>query len=149
MRNEKVLLMYRNTELRVIMAEAKNYKGPYSIVKENIWPECRLEDFYMYKSQGIYHMICEDNVGGVSGRVRWGIHLFSNNGINNWKQFQPLIVYDHEIEFENDSVLHCSRRERPELLIQNQKITHLVTGVYDGENSWCQPVQLKQAIQIE
>lgn len=147
--DEKVLMMYRNTELRVIIAEAAHYKGPYKTVNENVWPECRLEDFYLFKSNGTYHMICEDNVGGVSGRVRWGIHLFSDDGINNWRQFAPLIVYDHEIAFENDSVLHCVRRERPQLLIENHEITHVITGVYDGKESWCQPVKLKQPIRVE
>ncbi|HSH20806.1 MAG TPA: hypothetical protein VLA03_10150, partial [Draconibacterium sp.] len=139
----------RNTELQVIIAEATHYKGPYKTVNENVWPECRLEDFYLFKSQGKYHMICEDNVGGVSSRVRWGIHLYSDDGIHKWRQYSPLIVYDHDITFENDSILHCVRRERPQLLIENQNITYLITGVYDGENSWCQPVKLKQPICVE
>lgn len=147
--NNKILLMYRNTELRVIIAEANNYKGPFSVVNDNVWPGARLEDFYLFKSQGSYHMICEDNVGGVSGRERWGIHLISDDGIHNWRQFAPLIVYDHEIAFENDSVLHCVRRERPQLLIENHEITHLITGFYDGKYSWCQPLKLKHPIKVE
>ena len=33
--------------------------------------------------------------------------------------------------------------ERPQLLMQDKKITHLITGIYDGNNSWCQPVALE------
>jgi hypothetical protein len=45
--------------------------------------------------------------------------------------------------------LHCNRRERPQLLIENHVITHLITAVYDGKNSWCQPVKLKHPIRVE
>ena len=145
----KVKMIFRNTELRVIMAEAAGYKGPYSIVNENVWPEARLEDFYLFKSQGSYHIICEDNIGGVSGHERWGVHLYSANGINNWMKYDPVVVYDHELAYENDSVLHCTRRERPQLLIENHEITHIITAVYDGKNSWSQPVKLKHPIRIE
>jgi len=64
-------------------------------------------------------------------------------------KYDPVVVYDHEIAFENDSVLHCIRRERPQLLIENREITHLITAVYDGQDSWCQPVKLKQPFRIE
>jgi hypothetical protein len=145
----KVKMIFRNTELRVIMAEATGYKGPYSIVNENVWPDARLEDFYLFKARGSYHIVCEDNVGVVSGHERWGVHLYSADGINNWMKYDPVIVYDHEIAFEKDSVLHCVRRERPQLLIENHKITHLITAVYDGKNSWCQPVKLKHPISVD
>lgn len=145
----KVKLIFRDTQLRVILAEAASYKGPYSIVNENVWPAARLEDFYLFKSEGSYHIVCEDNVGGVSGHERWGVHLYSANGIHNWMKYDPVIVYNHELAFEHDSVLHCVRRERPQLLIENNEITHLITAVYDGKDSWCQPVKLKQPISVK
>jgi len=58
-------------------------------------------------------------------------------------------VYDHDIQFTDNSVLRCTRRERPQLLIEKGEITYLVNGVYDGENSWCQPVKLTQSIKVE
>ncbi len=142
----KVKLMFRNAQLRVLIAEAATYKGPYKIVNENVWPDCRLEDFYLFKANKQYHMICEDNVGGVSGHERWGVHLYSANGTDDWKKYAPLIVYNHTIGLENDSVIHCIRRERPQLLIQDNKITHIITSVYDGKDSWSQPVRLKHPI---
>ncbi len=145
----KVKLIFRNAELRAIMSEAAGYNGPYITVNENVWPAARLEDFYLFKSEGSYHIICEDNIGGVSGHERWGVHLYSANGINNWMKYDQVIVYDHYIAFENDSVLHCTRRERPQLLIENHEITHIITAVYDGKNSWSQPVKLKHPIRVE
>ena len=144
-----IKLMFRNSQLRIYIAESESYKGPYTIVNDNVWPECKLEDFYLFKANNQYHMIAEDNVGGVSGHERWGIHLYSNDGIKNWKKYDPLIVYDHDILLENDSVIHCNRRERVQLLIENNEITHITTSVYDGENSWTQPVRLKEYISVE
>lgn len=138
-----IKLLFRDNELKVIMAEADSYKGPFRIINKDVWPDCKLEDFYLFKNSEGYHIICEDNVGGVSGHERWGVHLISVNGIDSWKKYEPVIAYDHDILFRKDSVLHCVRRERPQLLIVNNKITYLYNGVYDGKNSWCQPVKLR------
>ena len=97
----KVLLIYRNADLRIYIAEADFYFGPYKIVNDNVWPDCKLEDFYLFKAYNAFHLICEDNEGVVSGHVRWGIHLYSNDGVKNWKKYLPEIVYDHEVVFTN------------------------------------------------
>lgn len=102
----RVLLVFRNEKLQTFMAEADSYQGPYTIKNHNVWPDCKIEDFYLFKSGEGYHIICEDNVGGISGHVRWGVHLFSDNGINNWHEYSPLVVYNHDIRFSNDSILH-------------------------------------------
>jgi hypothetical protein len=146
---DRVLLLFRDAPLRVYMAMADHYRGPYEIVNDNVWPECKLEDFYLFGARGQYHIICEDNVGEVSGHVRWGVNLYSENGVDGWQKYDPVIVYDHDIEFENGQTLHCVRRERPQLLIEAGKITHLITGVYDGTDSWCQPVKLRRPISVE
>lgn len=144
----RVLLLYRDSDLKVYLAEAENYKGPYKIINDNVYPESRLEDFYLFRSGKGYHFICEDNMGLVSGHIRWGVHLYSKNGTGFWGKYDPLVVYDHDIIFENDSVLHCVRRERPQLLIDRKKITHLYNGVYDGKESWCQPVELLKPLKL-
>ena len=144
-----IKLMFRDAKLRVIMTEAKTYCGPYTVTNENAWPFCPLEDFYLFKANQKYHLICEDNVGGVSGHERWGIHLYSSDGINNWQNYTPLVVYNHEIELTDGNVLHCTRRERAQLLIENGEITYLINSVYDGKNSWSQPVKLKHSIPVE
>jgi hypothetical protein len=144
-----VKLMYRDAKLRIYMAEAKTFRGPYTITNNNVWPVCRLEDFYLFRAGHLYHLICEDNTGGVSGHERWGIHLSSGNGTDGWQKYDPLVVYNHDIRLTNDSILHLVRRERPQLLIEDQRITHLVTSVYDGKESWSQPVKLKRPIPVE
>jgi hypothetical protein len=144
-----IKLIYRDAPLRVYLAEAKTYKGPYTVVKNNLWPENKIEDFYFFKANKKYHIICEDNVGGISGHERWGVHLVSDNATGEWRKHDPLVVYDHDIRFSDGSVLHCDRRERPQFLVENGMITHLITSVYDGKNTWSQPVKLKFPIKID
>ena len=145
----KVKLVFRDAELRTYLAESDNYKGPYKIVNENLWPDSPLEDFFIFKANGQYHIICEDNTGGVSGNERWGVHIYSDDGISDWKKYDPVVVYDHDIIFDDDSVLRCVRRERPQFLFEGREMTFLLTGVYDGKDSWCQPVKLKQPIRTD
>lgn len=147
--DESVRLLYRDEKLKVKMATAENFNGPFKIINNNVWPTARLEDFYLFKKDNKYHIICEDNVGGLTGKERWGAHLVSENGIDAWQKFEPVVVYNHNIIFENGDTLHCVRRERPQLLIQNNQITHLFNGVYDGENSWCQPVALSPTLEAD
>ncbi len=143
-----VKLLYRDEKLTVKMATAANFRGPYRIANNNVWPSARLEDFYLFKKDRSYHIICEDNMAALTGKERWGAHLVSKNGINNWQKFEPTEVYNHSIIYESGDTLHCVRRERPQLLIQNKEITHLFNGVYDGKNSWCQPVEFYPSIKV-
>ena len=137
--NGEVILMYRDSNLRIFVATAPDFTGPYTIKNDNVWPESRLEDFYLFKRCGQYRMICEDNSGEVTGFERWGVQFFSEDGIN-WNACEDLIVYNHEIQYDDGSVLNCVRRERPQLLIEEGKVVALITGVYNGHESWCQPV---------
>lgn len=143
-----VKLLYRDAPLRVYLAEATDFRGAYQVINDNVWPEHKIEDFYLFKMNGMYHFICEDNAGGISGHERWGVHLFSENGIDGWKNYEPVVVYDHDLRYDDGTILHCTRRERPQLLIQDGKITHLITAIYDSANSWCQPVALNPPIEI-
>lgn len=144
----KIRLLYRDAYLKVILAESDNYKGVYKTVNDNLWPSSRFEDFYMFKADNKHHIICEDNIGGVSGHERWGIHFYSVDGVKDWKPYDPVVVYNHDISFTDNKVLKCTRRERPQLYIENGMITYLITAVYDGKNSWSQPVKLKRPIKI-
>lgn len=141
-KNGSIKLMFRDAALKVNIATALSYKGPYTIVNDDAWPSCKLEDFYLFKHNDQYHCICEDNVGKVSGHVRWGVNLVSDNGIDGWEKYEPLIVYNHDIKYTDGSVLHCTRRERPQLFIENEKVSYLTTSVWDGNNSWCQPIRV-------
>ncbi|MFZ0282590.1 MAG: glycoside hydrolase family protein [Bacteroidales bacterium] len=147
--DNKVKLVFRDASLRVYLAESDSYKGPYQIVNDNLWPASPLEDFYIFKAGGLTHIICEDNVGRLSGHERWGVHIYSVDGIHDWKKYDPVVIYDNTILFDDNSVLRCLRRERPQLFISDGEIIYLLNGVYDGNDSWCQPVKLKKPVKTD
>jgi len=137
-----VKLIWRTSDLRVCISTARSWAGPYTLANSNVWPASRLEDFFFFKYAGGYHVVCEDNVGKVTGHERWGAHLFSADGVTGWKPWREPVVYDHRIRWTDGSDFVATRRERPWLLIENGKLTHLFTAVYDGRHTWNQPVPI-------
>ena len=79
--DRSVKLLYRDEKLKVKIAIAKVFIGPYAIANSNVWPDAPLEDFFLFKKDGKYHFICEDNVGKVTGQIRWGAHFISSDGM--------------------------------------------------------------------
>jgi hypothetical protein len=146
---DKIKLLFRDEELRVVLAEADNFMGPYEIVNSNVWPESKIEDFYFFKIGNQSHIICEDNVGAITVHIRWGAHIYSEDGITNWKRYMQVIAYDHDILYKNGSVLNCTRRERPQLLIESNQIKSIITALFDGKDSWCQPVELFPPVELK
>lgn len=144
-----VRLFWRTVDLHVCISVARSFEGPYKLVNDNVWPKARLEDFFFFKHAGEYHVVCEDNAGSVTGHERWGAHLSSPDGIRNWKPWPQPIAYDHTIRWTDGSELKPVRRERPWFLIEDGKLTHLFTAVYDGQRTWNQPVPLVPALAIK
>lgn len=138
-----VKLVWRDKDLHVLISTAPTFRGPYRVANANVWPQARVEDFFFFKRQGQYHLICEDNAGSITGHQRWGGHLVSGDGISGWRKFTPETVYDHEIQWTSGTALHAVRRERPWLLIEEQKAACLFTAVFDGTDTWNQPVPIQ------
>jgi hypothetical protein len=139
----RVKLVWRDKDLRVYLSAADSFRGPYRVANDNVWPKGAVEDFFLLKHWGQYHLICEDAAGSVTGHKKWGAHLCSEDGIHDWKAYAPKTAYDHDIRWDGGSVLHAVRRERPWLLIEDDKATYLFTAVYDGRHTWNQPVPIR------
>ena len=137
-----VKLIWRTGSLRVCISTAPSFEGPYTLVNKNVWPKAQLEDFFFFKSGNHYHVICEDNAGKVTGHSRWGAHLFSPDGVNDWKAWPDPVAYDHQIDWVGGGDLIATRRERPQYLIEDGRLAYLFTAVWDGHRSWNQPVPI-------
>ncbi|MDR0901141.1 MAG: glycoside hydrolase family protein [Opitutaceae bacterium] len=144
-----VKMIFRGSLLRNRVATAPAFDGPFKIVNQAVWPDAELEDFTLFKHGGKYHFICEDNRGKITGRKDWGAHFVSENGVDGWRLFTPAAAYTREIKFTDGTSLECVRRERPQLLIQNGRATHLVTSVWDGKNAWSQVVEISPSFAVE
>ena len=143
-----VRLIWRTVGLRVFVSVAASFAGPYTLASSNVWPTAPLEDFFVFKHAGCYHMICEDNAGSVTGHKRWGAHLTSPDGVAHWRPWPQPTAYDRTIRWTDGTEFKPVRRERPWLLIEDGRITHLFTAVYDGKRTWNQPVPLVPAVEL-
>jgi len=141
-----VKLIWRTRDLRVCLSTAPSYEGPYTLANSNVWPSAKLEDFFLFRQPGGYHVICEDNAGQVTGHDRWGAHLFSPDGIGHWSVWREPVAYDHSIRWSDGTVFEPRRRERPWFLMENGQFTVLFTAVYDGQRTWNQPVPLQSRV---
>ena len=143
-----VRLFWRTVNLRVFLSVARSFEGPYTLANDGVWPAARLEDFFFFKHDGMYHVVCEDNAGSVTGHERWGAHLISNDGIGGWRPAAEPAAYDHTIRWTDGTEFNPVRRERPWFLIENSKLTHLFTGVFDGERTWNQVVPIDPPVPL-
>jgi len=145
-----VKLVWRTANLRVIESVAKSFEGSYTVVNSNLWPPAKVEDFFMFKKGGAYHLICEDNAGNLTGHDRrWGGHLISGDGMTNWKPAPQPVAYDDTIRWTDGTEFNPVRRERPWLLIDQGEITYLFNAVFDGKHTWNQPVPLAAPIDLQ
>ena len=134
--NGRIRLAFRAPGMKIAVAEADSYDGAYSIVNPDICPGVALEDPFLYKLGGRYHIIIEDNKGQLTGDLRHGAHLVSEDGVN-YKVFHPETkAYTHTVEWRDGGETAFARRERPWLILQDGLPTHLVTGVLQGQESW-------------
>lgn len=138
-----VKLVFRDRELKMGIAEAPRFDGPYTVRDFDIMPDVKLEDAYFYFQDGQYHIVCEDNRAQVSGHERWGVHLVSDDGVTGWHHGDSLVAYTHTVVWEDGTQTTFERRERPQLIIDDTgRVTHLCTGVLFEGRTWClvQPV---------
>ena len=142
----RVLVAFRDRQLNMYVASAPAFDGPYEIAARHLFP-FKIEDPDLFFCGDRYHMIVEDNVGKLTGHVRHGGHLLSEDGLH-WKPADPVRIYDHTLRWTDGTTTHADRRERPELFNANAERkgngdpTHLLTGVQVGDRTWChiQPI---------
>lgn len=129
----KYLLYFRDGNLKVSVAEAKDYNQPYSILKYDIFPDAKIEDMFVYKDKnGKFIILAEDNDGYYTGVTKGGVKFESENAVD-WKLADDPLVYDFQVKCGDGKVLYLDRRERPFLLFDDNS-TYLFTAVKaDGD----------------
>jgi hypothetical protein len=138
----RTLVVFRDRDLHMFVAAAPSFAGPYEILVHDLFPGIKIEDPDLHFKGGRYHMVVEDNVGGMTGHVRHGAHFVSADGIS-WSAHDPIRVYDHTLVWDDGTTTTADRRERPELFNADGERkglgspTHLLTGVKVGDRTWC------------
>jgi len=126
----------------MFIAAADSFDGRFEILARDLFPGIKIEDPDMHFWNGQYHMVVEDNEGGMTGHDRHGAHFVSDDGIH-WSGHDPIRAYTHTLNWDDGTTTEADRRERPELFNAdaeqkgNGPPTHLLTGVLVDNRSWC------------
>lgn len=142
--DHSIILVFRYADLKIGIATSNTFDGHYKIQNHDIMPHIQLEDPYLYYNGKSYEIVLEDNAGKLTGHIRYGGSIISKNGIDNWT-INPTspVCYTHTLSYEDNSTILVERRERPQLIINQQgKATHLYTAVLYKGKTWnaCQEI---------
>lgn len=158
-----VFLMYKSSAidtrppLMLGVTKCKNgYLGPYQRLsdepifkfhnKENM--ENDVEDPFVWWSKDHFELIMKDRFGHICGEEGGGIHATSKDGIN-WKLSQPVKAYSRTIKWNDGTITKQGNFERPFLLFEDGKPTHLFAATGSGsrpyqlDKSWNMVIPLK------
>lgn len=158
----EVYLLYKSSAknydppLLLGAAKAKSFKGPYKrIADEPIFHfhnehqlDNDVEDPFVWWENDHYELIMKDRFGHICGEEGGGIHAHSKDGIS-WALSDPIKAYSKNILWDNGTSSYQANFERPFLLFENNKPTHLFAATgsgsrpYELEKSWNMVIPLK------
>lgn len=119
-RDGRILLYFRDgtRESRVYVAVSDRYDGNFKVENANIFPECPVEDMFVYETDNGFEMVAEDCDGYFTGIKKGGFKAYSNDGIH-WDSSRTVPAYGFEIEYDDGRKTVLQRRERPFILNTN------------------------------
>jgi hypothetical protein len=141
-----VLLVYKGaagqpSKLHLGVAKAPHYTQPF--VKQTTTPLFpapagaphpyrHVEDAYIWREDGQYHLIMKDMDGSSGGEKGGGLYATSADGVD-WQLAAKPQAYSRKVRWSDGQVRDMAAFERPQLLIQNGKPTHLFAAT--GRNA--------------
>lgn len=122
------------------VATSERYDGKYeAICDQSIFPPDRynFEDPFVWKTESGYEMIAKDMNGTVCGEQHGGISAFSKNGMD-WVIREGIKSYSRKIKWDDGTEQIMGSLERPFILFQEGKATHLFFATADGVGGFTQ-----------
>jgi hypothetical protein len=157
-----VLLIYKArryegnhySEMALGAAWADHFEGPYRPLSEKpIFPpsDIHLEDPFIWKTDDGYGMIAKDMNGNVCGEKHGGIGALSEDGLH-WRIADNPKAYSRNVAWDDGAITRAGNFERPFLLFQEGRPTHLFAatadgnGDFSGRNTWNMviPIDLRE-----
>jgi len=129
---EGIWLYFRNGELKVSVAFAKHYDGPYRVLAEDICPEGAVEDMFVFRNGDRFEMIAEDCFGTYTGLEKGGVHFLSKDLIH-WKPAPNPQAFDFCVSYTDGTEQVLQRRERPFLFFDGEDVYLFSTAKTGGE----------------
>jgi len=121
---------YKNRALYFGVAAAPNYLGPYKRLKNGKRiaikgaEDAHIEDPYIWRADGYYHLVAKMFSKNLTGESGAGFYAYSKDGIE-WTLPKNPKAYSRTVLFENGEKITMKKLERPQILIQNGKPTHI------------------------
>ena len=121
--------------MKLGLAVADWPEGPYSVVgdrplfEDGLFDE--LEDPFLWREGGRFHLVAKDMRGTTTGQKGGAVHAVSEDS-QRWEQGQPVVAWQKSIPFEDGTRMACGSMERPFLIGDGEKHTHLCAAVSDG-----------------
>ncbi|WNR45410.1 glycoside hydrolase family protein [Paenibacillus roseipurpureus] len=143
--NGSVLLIYKARQyigngpghMTIGAAKAANYLGPYlPVADEALFPETMIiEDPFIWRTSGGYELIAKDMTGHICGEKYGGMQASSMDG-RHWTAREGRQAYSRTVRWDDGTVTLLGNMDRPFLLFQENRPTHLFFAASDGTNSF-------------
>lgn len=121
------------------MAHADHWSQPFQRLLEtplalSSHPDHHLEDAFLWREENHFALIAKDMTGELTGEAQAGIHATSPDG-RSWRLSNPPRAYSKTVALVDGTKRLFKKRERPQLLLQGGKPTHLFTAVMEANDS--------------
>ncbi len=144
----------KHGDMNVSVATAPTYKGPYTVLGETpVFSEAsfgEIEDPHVWSDALGIHMIAKDQRGKITGGAGDGLLAHSEDGIT-WIVDKHPKAYTKTVKWDNGKTIKQGQLERPFVLIENGRPTHLFFATMDGPGgfgnstkSWNMVIPLKK-----
>jgi len=141
-----VLLIYKarkyegnvHGQMTIGVSIAPHYLGPYRVMTEEpVFPpdQFHIEDPYVWRTAEGYELIAKDMDGTICGEKYGGIHALSEDGMH-WRLSDTPKSYSRTVTWDDGTEQTLGNLERPFLLFQDGRPTHLFAAVSDGRNGF-------------
>lgn len=127
-----IWLYFRDGELKVSVAFAETYGGPYTLVAGDICPDGAVEDMFVFQNGNRYEMIAEDCFGTYTGLDKGGVHFVSEDLIH-WKLAPEAQAFDFRVPYSDGTEQLLQRRERPFLFFDAEDTYLFTTAKINGD----------------
>jgi hypothetical protein len=94
----------------------------------------QLEDMFAWQAGGRFHMILKNFKPELTGEKGSGLYLWSDDATNWYRALGNSIAYSRSFQWANGEAANQRNLERPQILFQNGKATHLYLATVDNED---------------
>lgn len=118
-------------------ARAGCCEGPYrALCSTPLFPEdVVVEDPFIWHDKTCYQMIAKDMKGNLCGEWLGGMHAVSEDGIQ-WEISRGELAYSREVLWDDGVKEKMGNLDRPFLLFEDGKPTHIFFAASDGSDSF-------------